>query len=90
VPTNTAVSKDNGARAAGFSAHAVGKNVTFQTSVGYSALIGPVGRRRGTLEYSAVVGYAIDRSVLAVPGVRRIIPMAELVGDLPFNGAGRG
>src|SRR2546423_617713 len=86
VPTNTSVSKDTEIVPQVFQLMRFGKNVTFQTSVGYSALMGPEEGGTGTLEYSAVLGYSIDRSVLPVPGVTRIIPLAELVGDMPLTG----
>ncbi len=88
LPTRTDVSKDTEIVPQLFQLMRFGKNVSFQTSVGYSALIGAGEGGVGTLEYSAVVGYSLDH--LPIPAVQRIIPIAELVGELPFNGEGRG
>lgn len=60
---------------------------TLQTIIGYSSFIGAKGNGGGgqTLEYGFVAGYTIDHSVLPIPGVMQLIPMAELTGEKETN-----
>jgi len=61
-------------------------NFTVQSIFGYSMLYGP-GDDGGvnTFEYGFVFGYNILPQVLAVPGVDKIIPVAELSGETQLN-----
>lgn len=57
-------------------------NFTVQSVLGYSLLFGP-GEEGGidTFEYGFVFGYAIPHKLLPIPGVDRVIPVAELSGE---------
>lgn len=90
LPTRTDVSKDTEVVPQLYQLMAFGRRLTLQTSVGYSTLIGNEEGGTATLEYSAVLGYMFDHRDLPIPGVRRIIPLAEIVGEHPFNGDGAG
>jgi len=59
---------------------------TVQTILGYSMLYGP-GDDGGvnTFEYGFVFGYSIPRKILPLPGIDRIIPVAELSGETQLN-----
>ncbi|HYA79023.1 MAG TPA: hypothetical protein VED19_00775 [Candidatus Nitrosopolaris sp.] len=61
-------------------------NFTMQSIFGYSMLYGP-GDDGGvnTFEYGFVFGYNIPHQVLPVPGVDKIIPVAELSGETQLN-----
>jgi len=61
-------------------------NFTMQSIFGYSMLLGP-GDDGGvqTFEYGFVFGYSILREAWALPGVDRIIPVAELSGETQLN-----
>jgi hypothetical protein len=87
VPSNSRVSKDTEIVPQLYQLMRFGDHLTLQTSIGYSALIGPEEGGVTTLEYAAVLGYSIDHRQLPIPTVLRLIPMAELVGERPFNGS---
>jgi hypothetical protein len=61
-------------------------NFTVQSIFGYSMLYGP-GDDGGvnTFEYGFVFGYSIARETLRLPGVDKIIPVAELSGETQLN-----
>jgi hypothetical protein len=87
VPSGSRISKDTEIVPQLYQLMRLGDHFTLQTSVGYSALMGPEAGGVGTLEYAVVAGYSIDHSQLPIPGVLRLIPMAELVGERAFSGA---
>ncbi len=64
----------------------IGDHFTLQSILGYSTLTGG-GADGGleTFEYGLTFGYFIEHKELALPGVRRLIPMFELVGETPLN-----
>lgn len=66
-------------------------NFTLQSIFGYSMLFGP-GEEGGldTFEYGFVFGYAIPRRMISLPGVDRIMPVAELSGETQVSQAGAG
>lgn len=90
VPSGSKISKDTELVPQLFQLMRFGDHVTLQTSVGLSSLFGPDQGGSNTLEYAAVLGYAIERDRLRLPGVQRIIPLAELIGEHGFNGENRG
>jgi len=61
-------------------------NFSVQSVIGYSMLYGP-GDDGGvnTFEYGFVFGYDIPRNILPLPGVEKIIPVAELSGETQLN-----
>lgn len=61
-------------------------NFTIQTVLGYSMLFGP-GEEGGlnTFEYGLVFGYTIPHKVLPLPGIQKLIPIAELSGETALN-----
>jgi hypothetical protein len=87
VPSNSRISKDTEVVPQLYQLMRFGDHLTLQTSIGYSALIGPEEGGVASLEYAAVLGYSIDHRQLPIPTVLRLIPMAELVGERPFNGS---
>jgi len=64
---------------------------TMQSIIGYSMLYGP-GDDGGvnTFEYGFVFGYDIPRKTLPLPGVEKVIPVAELSGETQLNKADAG
>ncbi len=66
-------------------------NFTVQTVLGYSWLFGP-GEEGGidTFEYAFVFGYTIPHKTLPIPGVDRVIPVAELSGETQTTKADAG
>jgi len=66
-------------------------NFSIQTIVGDSILFGP-GEDGGvnTLEYGVVFGYDIPHKCFPLPGVQKIVPIAELIGETQLNKADAG
>jgi hypothetical protein len=64
----------------------IGGHFTVQSIFGYSTLAGG-GEEGGlqTFEYGFTFGYAIEHRQLPIPGVQRVIPMFELVGETGMN-----
>lgn len=90
IPTGSAVSQNTEFVPKFFSDTRFG-NFTVQTICGYSMLFGP-GADGGvnTFEYAFVFGYVIPHKTLALPGVDRVIPVAELSGETQLNKADAG
>jgi hypothetical protein len=86
VPVNSTVSKNAEFVPKIFNDTKIGEHFTVQSVFGYSTLAGGgADGGRQTLEYGFTFGYWIEHHQLALPGVQQIVPMFELVGDLPFN-----
>ncbi|HEX7652695.1 MAG TPA: hypothetical protein VF607_04265 [Verrucomicrobiae bacterium] len=66
-------------------------NFSVETILGYSMLFGP-GEEGGihAFEYGFVFGYSLPHSWLPIPGVDRIVPVAELTGETQVNKADAG
>jgi hypothetical protein len=66
-------------------------NFTLQSVFGCSMLFGP-GEDGGlnTFEYGFVFGWDIPRKILPLPGVLKVIPVAELSGETALNHASAG
>ena len=66
-------------------------NFSVQSVLGYSMLFGP-GDQGGvdTFEYGFVFGYTIPHQTLPLPGVNRLIPVAELSGETQTTKDGAG
>ncbi len=64
----------------------IGEHFTIQSVFGYSTLTGG-GADGGlqTFEYGFTFGYFIEHRQLPLPGVQRLIPMFELVGETRLN-----
>jgi hypothetical protein len=67
------------------------QNFTLQTIIGYSMIVGHGGSDNETdggiqnLEYGVVLGYTIDHSALALPGIQQLIPVVEINGARQMN-----
>lgn len=85
IPTTSDVSHNTELVPKAFNDTKLG-NFTLQSILGYSMLFGP-GEDGGvdTFEYGFVFGYTIPHDVLPLPGVDRIIPVAELSGETQVN-----
>jgi hypothetical protein len=85
IPTGSAVSRNTELVPKIFDDLKIG-NFTVQSIVGYSMLYGP-GDDGGvnTFEYGFVFGYDITSKTLSLPGVDKIIPVAELSGETQLN-----
>jgi hypothetical protein len=61
-------------------------NFTIQSVFGDSMLFGP-GADGGlnTFEYGFVFGYTVPRKLLPLPGIQKLIPVAELSGETALN-----
>jgi hypothetical protein len=90
IPTNTALSHNTEIVPKFFNDTRLG-NFSIQSVFGYSMLLGP-GEEGGldTFEYGFVFGYDIPNQTLALPGINKIIPVVELIGELPLNHDNRG
>ena len=86
IPTHTAVSKNTELVPKIFNDTRIGEHFTVQSIFGYSTLFGG-GEDGGlqTFEYGFTFGYAIEHNQLPLPGVQRLIPMFELVGETGLN-----
>ena len=85
IPTGSDVSKNAELVPKIFNDLKIG-GFTVQSILGYSMLFGP-GDDGGvnTLEYGFTFGYDLPRKMLPLPGVNKIIPVAELSGETQLN-----
>jgi hypothetical protein len=85
IPTGSAVSQNTELVPKIFDDLKIGK-FTVQTILGDSLLFGP-GEAGGvnTFEYGFVIGYDITHKTLPLPGVDKIITVAELSGETQLN-----
>jgi hypothetical protein len=85
IPTTSAVSHNTELVPKIFDDIKIG-SFTVQSIFGYSMLFGP-GDDGGvhTFEYGFVFGYDITRKTLPLPGIEKIIPVAELSGETQLN-----
>jgi|SRR5947209_6842934 len=90
LPSGSRISKDTEVVPAGYQLMRFGRHLTLQTSVGLSSLIGPEKGGVNTLEYAVVLGYSIEPGQFHLPGLQRIIPLVEIVGERAFNGEDKG
>ena len=81
VPSGSKISKDTEVVPQLFQLMRFGDHFSLQTSIGYSALIGPEEGGASALEYSIVLGYHLEHDDLPLPGILRTIPIFELKGD---------
>jgi hypothetical protein len=85
IPTGSAVSKNTEFVPKFFNDTKIG-NFTVQSIFGYSMLFGPGGDGGvNTFEYGFVFGYDLTRKMLPLPGIEKIIPVAELTGETQLN-----
>ncbi|MDB5323714.1 MAG: hypothetical protein JWN40_5345 [Phycisphaerales bacterium] len=80
APSGSKISKDTEIVPQLFQLLRFGEHFSLQTSVGYSALIGPNEGGASALEYSVILGYNLEHDDLPLPGVLRTIPIFELNG----------
>jgi len=85
IPTNTVMSKSTELVPKIFNDTRIGKNITFQSLLGYSALYGGDDDGIHTFEYGVTIGYAIKREDLAIPGIQQITPVFEINGEKQLN-----
>jgi hypothetical protein len=90
LPSRSSISHDTELVPQLFQLVRLGRHVTLQTSVGWSAVIGPDEGGINTLEYAAVLGYSVDRDQLRLPAVQRLLPIAEIVGQRAMSGPDQG
>jgi len=90
IPTGSDVSKNTELVPKIFNDTKIG-GFTVQSIFGYSMLFGP-GDDGGvnTFEYGFTFGYDLPRKILALPGVAKIIPVAELSGETQLNKSAAG
>jgi hypothetical protein len=86
IPTQSEVSHDTEIVPKLLQLMRFGEHFSVQSSLGYSSLIGPEEGGNGTLEYSVILGYAIEHDQLPLPGVQRVIPLLELIGETGVAG----
>ncbi len=86
VPASSAISINPEIVPKIFNDTKIGDHFTMQSIFGYSTLTGG-GTDGGlqTFEYGFTFGYFINHKQLPLPGVQRLIPMFELVGETPMN-----
>jgi hypothetical protein len=86
IPVNSAVSQNTELDPEIFNDLKLGEHFSFQTVLGYSALLGG-GDNGGlqTFEYGLVFGWSIKNSELPLPGVERFTPLFELEGETGLN-----
>jgi len=86
VPASSAISVNSEFVPKVFNDTKIGEHFTAQTILGYSTLTGG-GADGGlqTLEYGFTFGYFIEHRELPLPGVQRLIPMFELIGETGMN-----
>jgi len=85
IPTNTMFSQSTEWVPKIFNDTRLGQHFTAQTIVGYSALFGGSDDGIHTLEYGTTLGYSIDRKDLAIPGIKRLIPIFEVAAETQLN-----
>ncbi len=85
VPTDSPLGKDWEVVPQLFNLLRIGQHFSVQASAGLSTLIGPQDGGKQTLEYAAVFGWALEESDVHVPGIARIVPEVELVGERGLN-----
>ncbi len=85
IPTNTVMSKSTELVPKIFNDTRIGKHITVQSILGYSALYGGEDDGIHTLEYGLTLGYAFTRQEIAIPGVQQITPVFELQGEKQLN-----
>jgi hypothetical protein len=90
LPSGSRISRDTEVVPAVYQLMRLGDHLTLQTSLGLSVLSGPDQGGVNTIEYAVVLGYMLEREQLKLPGVLRVIPIVELVGDRTLNGIDRG
>jgi len=90
VPSGSSISKDTELVPQVFQLLRLGEHLSVEASVGWSVLIGPVGRGENGLEYNLVLGYNLERDQLKLPGVQRVIPIFELNGETGLSHEQRG
>jgi hypothetical protein len=90
IPTNSQVSKNTEVVPKLLNDTAIG-DFTLQTVLGYSTLFGS-GDDGGvtTFEYGFVFGYNIQHRWLPIPGVKQLVPVFELQGNLQTDKADNG
>jgi len=86
IPASSAISVNSEFVPKLFNDTKIGDHFTLQSVLGYSTLGGggPDGGLR-TFEYGFTLGWFIEHDELPLPGVQRLIPMFELVGEDPLN-----
>jgi len=90
IPTNTVMSKSTELVPKIFNDTRIGKNITIQSLMGYSALYGGDEDGIHTLEYGFTFGYAITHRDLAIPGIQQITPVFEINGEKQLNKEDKG
>ena len=90
IPTGSDVSKNTELVPKIFNDTKIGR-FTVQTVLGDSMLFGP-GSDGGvnTFEYGFTFGYDLTHKTLPLPGIEKIIPVAELSGETQLNKADAG
>jgi len=86
VPASSAISVNPEFVPKVFNDTRIGEHFTAQTILGYSTLTGG-GADGGlqTFEYGFTFGYFVEHRDLPLPGVQRLIPMFELIGETGVN-----
>lgn len=90
IPSGSAISKDTEIVPQLFQLMRFGEHFSVQTSVGYSAFVGPDAGGDRSLEYNAVFGYNLEHQQLPLPGILRTIPIFELNGSRALSGKSSG
>jgi hypothetical protein len=68
----------------------LGKNISLQSTVGYSIVSGSDEGGTETLEYSATLGYDLNRDAVCLPGIDHLIPLLEVSGSYVVHGTDKG
>jgi hypothetical protein len=86
IPASSAISVNPEFVPKVFNDTKIGEHFTVQSTLGYSTLTGG-GDEGGlqTFEYGFTFGWFIEHDELPLPGVQRLIPMFELVGEKGLN-----
>lgn len=82
IPTNSPVSKNTAPEPAIFDDLRIGERFSVQTFFGYSWFLGSSPELGAhAFEYQLAFGYSIEDEQLHLPGIERLTPILELVGE---------
>ena len=91
IPTNSPVSKNTEPEPAIFDDLRIGDRFSVQTFFGYSWFLGSSPELGAhAFEYQLAFGYSIEDEQLHVPGIDRLTPIFELVGETAMGGSHAG
>jgi hypothetical protein len=90
IPTRSTLSKSTTLGPGLFDDLALGKHFTVQSLFSVTRSFGATDGGKASFEYGMAFGYSMEDEDLPIPGVERLTPSVELVGETALDGSNSG